>query len=237
MAQPLPVQKHKSTLFLLFSPKCKPFAELAAWNLSKSQYALKIGINPDLLETESSLIIPQGDIADCRTVLRGKVAIARFFARSNKSLYNEDNLAMRFSIDSKVDLIRNASKETHQEVCAAILEKSDSTHLNDLLAWDYALNNPLDLKDILARFNSVDAFTDAQQLILDTLETAPIIDIFKYEIVAQIEKITGAERGLIFRAIAEPREKEDRDVCLAVPSLKLPGNVIQIGKDIAAKVS
>ena len=229
MSLPDPVVKHKSSLYLVFSPHCLPYAELATWYHSKNTAHLAVGLDSNLLATQPSLIIPKGPLAPQRTVLTGKASIARYFARHLPSLYQE--APQRFKIDALLDAIRKNEKvsETVQE-----WTKQPSSALGDFLAWDVATRQ--------SGFEAYVKTMDDQPLLKKTkteidalVKSAPILDVYKYAIAQQLFELTRVDPQIIFKGLIEPRDKAKADITIAVPTLKLQGNPAQLGQELAKK--
>lgn len=236
MTLPKPVQDHKSTLFLKFSPQCLPYAELAAYRFSNCTTNLKIGLDPNLLQPQPSLIIPCGTLSDAKTILTGKSTISRFFARHCPSkLYNEKELAEKFKVDNIVDAINFSTPETKNEVIETIKASkiNDPINLGDIYVWDFASN--YQLHDIAAKYeNKSQIFSDIKKQISETLSTAPVMDIFKYEIVKEMHRLTNVETSLIYNSFGVPRESSQGNLCIAIPQLKLKGGVMN-AKELVEK--
>lgn len=59
MVQVSSLQTHRKTLYLTFSPKCLPFAEVAQFYLA-GKTDLEIGVDHNLLSMHPTLFIPKG---------------------------------------------------------------------------------------------------------------------------------------------------------------------------------
>jgi arginyl-tRNA synthetase len=227
MTLPEPVAAHKNTLFLLFSPVCKPYAELAAWHFCHERIPLKVGLDRNLLAQESRLIIPKGPNAPVRTVLTGKATIARYFARQEPSLY----LNNKDKIDGFLEtlMLENTQKKT--DASKQYVAEAKGLDLGHFVAWDHSIANAVDLGLKDSRLDAVKAQVQS------VLSSAPVYDEFKFAVVEQLHKITGADASFIYKNLVESKDKEAFDVGIAMPALKLKGNPAQLAQDLAKQVS
>jgi arginyl-tRNA synthetase len=220
-----------------------PLAELAAFRLSKSKLNLKIGLYSNLLEVSPTLIIPQGNISNIKTILTGKATISRFFARQSSALYNEEDLDVKLSIDSVIDAI-NLSPDNHQEIINSIksFRGGQDLTLADVYAWDYAISNPTGLEDVVSKYEYNEIFMAVKKEILERVRSAPVMDVFKYEIVKEMNRITGVDSEKLYNSFGEPRilnfnrigDKSEGNLCIAIPQLKLKGGEMN-GKALSEK--
>ena len=84
---------HSSTLYLLFTPHCVPYAELSAYFINKQAFSsnsaqefplIKVGLAHDLTQKEPTLIIPPGNPFGSqgkKSTLKGRLTIGRYFSR------------------------------------------------------------------------------------------------------------------------------------------------------------
>eukprot|EP00842_Homolaphlyctis_polyrhiza_P002018 jgi/Hompol1/2817/HPOL_003033-RA len=121
---PPPLIAHQHTLYLSFTPKSLPYAEIAAFHIATKQaktskIMLRTGLSSDLLGQHAELNIPKGPLAAAKTTLVGKSAIVRCIARlvapqSQSELYpeSEASLQRRVAIDAWIDSLRSALAST-----------------------------------------------------------------------------------------------------------------------------
>lgn len=238
MTLPEPVARHKSTLFLVFPPKCAPLAELACWHHCTSKPNIRIGLDSDLLSTAPKLIIPSGPMAPVRTVLSGKATIARYLARHDPLLYNESDDAIKLVTDTMLDTISFESdpKKIALHIAAYCKGKQgDTLGLADFYAWDYATHNPSGLEECLARWNEIKLLQNVKKQVADTLFAQPVLDEYKRVVAQQISKILNVPLNRVYESFLEPRDKNTADLSIAMPFFRLPGNPAQMAKDIASK--
>ncbi|KAI8904377.1 hypothetical protein EDD86DRAFT_213251 [Gorgonomyces haynaldii] len=230
MTLPEPLAAHKSTLYLVFSPLCRPFAELLAWKHSKHSAHLQVGLDTNLLAKEPQLVIPQGPFSQKRTVLVGKSSICRYFARHQSELYNEQQLQKRAQIDQLIFKLGQGLPvdQVKKEVAESLNGPVDLAHC---FAWDYSLQHP----QVFEKADSEEK-KEIQTKIEQIIRNAPLLSQYKYNIAAQVEKITGVDAQIPYNFLMEARDKKLGDLQLAVPALKLQGPPPQVAKDIAAKI-
>ncbi|KAL5031979.1 hypothetical protein BDV3_000386 [Batrachochytrium dendrobatidis] len=255
-----PLANHQSTLYLLFSPKCRPYAELAAYHLAAKSTAavplIRVGLDRNLLAQTSTLIIPKGPFASNKTTITGKCSILRYFARafpntstadplSSLSIYPEQVFATKHLIDSWIDRIRNATASATPDVLllkeldlAAPITAlvGDSTTIADLLAWDSLISTNASspkLAGWLKAIHSDKELSDAAYTIDQAIESAPILDTFRYSIVEQIHSLTGVAEDLLYSLLEEPRDKANGDMSLPLPRTRLPGIPTQLAASLA----
>ncbi|KAJ3159502.1 hypothetical protein HK101_001053, partial [Irineochytrium annulatum] len=111
------LEKHKETLYLLFSPACAPYAETAAYFLARKGDAkagsqIRLGLHRDLTNTTCHLVIPAGSRSPDRVALTGKSAVARYLTREfattgGKALYGGLPLDTQGHIDEWIDFSRS----------------------------------------------------------------------------------------------------------------------------------
>jgi hypothetical protein len=65
--------------------------------------------------------------------------------------------------------------------------------LADVYAWDYALSKPAGLKDVLSKYESNEIFMAAKKEIIERVRSAPVMDVFKYEIVKEMNRVSGVD--------------------------------------------
>ncbi|KAI8927813.1 hypothetical protein BC831DRAFT_451163 [Entophlyctis helioformis] len=147
-----PLLRHQSTLYLSFSPKAAPYAELAAFRIASlaasgsarplprpcPRHSLRLGLDSNLLAPHAVLTVPKGPFAPAKTTIVGKASIVRFFARvfgpaalASSSLYPESDMAAKALIDSWVDRLRAASTSTAASDASA---QAESPLLKELVA-------------------------------------------------------------------------------------------------------
>jgi arginyl-tRNA synthetase len=210
---------HKSTLYLLFSPRCLPYAELATYYQSKTPFRLVMGLDHNLLATESRLVINKGPLSDRKTVLVGKFKICNFLNRLSNPAYCK--------ISS--DFIFNLQHHFNQSLIADRLKsRNGPLKLADFLAWDKSL---VTLAASAKAFESLDPnLARIKSEIAQKLSTAPPLDICKFDIASKLIDIANADPVVVYNSLTESKEA---DLALPVPLLKLPGNI----KDVAASLA
>ncbi|KAJ2989276.1 hypothetical protein HDV02_005081, partial [Globomyces sp. JEL0801] len=257
---PKPIEIHRASLYLTFSPHCLPYAEVAAFlSNNYSGARLNLGIDSNLLSVHPTLTIPKGKLAGETIVLTGKPSILRYLARlANPSLYPDSKLFDRHSIDSYIDSVRNHFNSKNQKENSLILKSLEKTiskeflvsnHLSiaDLFIWDYLksqkdsennqfnewLSNNSNIENWIEKYNS--KFANAVELVQQTLAKAPVIDVYRFSIVKQLIELTGLPAMTLYSSFISPKQKEHGDVALSLHALKLPGNPMELGKEIVQK--
>jgi arginyl-tRNA synthetase len=228
------LQSHRSTLYLLFSPKCLPYAEVAQFYLSgKNPETLRLGISSNLLMTQPTLIIPKGIYSDQKQVLMGKPSILRFFNR-----LGQNGLASP-QVNTIVDQLRNAPLND-----SAILSKLDSKSfldgdvlsIADLKAWDYMTRSAVQ-SEFFKKLDGMEELKKAKESIRRALEDVPVMDHYKYAVIEQLVEILQFDISFVTANLIRPKKGSDvGDVAIPVPALKLQGNPVQLAKEIASKV-
>ena len=122
------LQTHRSSLYLIFSPKCIPLAEVAQYFLSgKNPELLQLGVSNNLLEATPTLIVPKGIYSDSKQILKGKPTILRFFSRIGEQ-----------SLD--ISQLQGANQVMDQIRCA---NPNDQNLLNQLNPKQYLVGSKL----------------------------------------------------------------------------------------------
>ncbi|KAH6597830.1 hypothetical protein BASA50_004175 [Batrachochytrium salamandrivorans] len=253
-----PLIKHQNTVYLLFSPKSLPYAELAAYKLACNHLladttahppAIRVGLDRNLLAQQTTLTIPKGPLASAKTTISGKCSIVRYFARalrplSSVSLYPENSPVAKHQIDSWVDDIRAASASP--DALVKVLEAAapstalvgETTTIADLLAWDALISNGSSSPKLAGWLKSIHAsqeLSEAVSTIDKIVETAPILDVFRYSIIEQMQPLTGASIDLLYSLLEEPRDRANGDISLPLPRARLPGNPSELAASLAQK--
>ncbi|KAJ3275869.1 hypothetical protein HDV01_006735 [Terramyces sp. JEL0728] len=227
---PLPVQQHRNTLFLSFSPKCIPYAEIAAFHLSKSPAILKLGIQSNLLSTQPQLIIPKGNFSSQKITLTGKSSILRYFARLGRDLYptatNE-----RLAVDDWLDSTRNQDNVV-QKLSKNTLKYLVGTKLSiaDLACWDFSLQNNI-TTDWANEKSGLPELKKAQELATSALDSIPLVETYKYKIVEQLMVITGCGVETLYGSFIKTKSKAHGDIAISLYQLKA-GNPAELAKKI-----
>ncbi|KAJ3092046.1 hypothetical protein HK102_011252 [Quaeritorhiza haematococci] len=277
-----PVTNENPYLYLTFSPKCPPYAEVAAYLLalnqqqpsspsksnskgtasSKTNDILKLGLDLDLASSQANLIIPPGARASTRTVLTGKSSIARYFTRAfpapaGSTLYEGLVAAARIEVDDWIDAVRTAStpesvtkvvekiqqkqKEKKDKKVPAFLTSAGKLCLADIFAWDFvrtkvlaSASSPSPLADWVAKLEESTPELKKAVLKVDAkIASAPVVDVFRAQIVAQVSAITGADPANVYSLIEVPKDPKNGDISIPMPRLRVPGNPAQLAAKIA----
>ncbi|KAJ3258178.1 hypothetical protein HK103_003996 [Boothiomyces macroporosus] len=227
---PLPVQQHRNTLFLSFSPKCIPYAEIAAFHLSKTQANLKLGIQSNLLSTQPQLIIPKGKFSNQKITLTGKSSILRYFARLGGDLY-PSSTKERLAIDDWLDSARNHDKVLQK------LSKNSSKYLvgpklsiADLVCWDFTLQSNVTTEWSNEK-STIPELKKAQELAATTLESIPVVETYKFKLIEQLITITGCDVDTLYGSFIKTKAKTHGDIAISLYQLKA-GNPAELAKKI-----
>ncbi|KAJ3044206.1 Arginyl-tRNA synthetase [Rhizophlyctis rosea] len=249
---------HANTLYLSFSPVCLPYAEVASYNLAtasdSAKPTLRLGLSQDLLAQHPSLVIPAGPLATDKVKLEGKSTITRYFSRAFKNgsaLYDQTS-ALQYEADKWFDAVRTGrSEEGAAKLADAIqaavkaadgkfLLKNGSLTAADLLAWDVVRTQLGDLKSkdkaVASWAESVESSSAVKQAVeaVDAVnKDVHTLDVFRFKIIEQVMALTGASSEAIFPLLEEPRDRANGDLSLPLPRLRLPGNPVQIAKDLS----
>lgn len=231
---PLPVQQHRNTLFLSFSPKCIPYAEIAAFHLSKTQANLKLGIQSNLLSTQPQLIIPKGKFSNQKITLTGKSSILRYFARLGGDLY-PSSTKERLAIDDWLDSARNHDKVLQK------LSKNSSKYLvgsklsiADLVCWDFTLQSNVTTEWSNEK-STIPELKKAQEVAATTLETIPVVETYKFKLIEQLIAITGCDVDTLYGSFIKTKAKTHGDIAISLYQLKA-GNPAELAKKIVDQV-
>ncbi|KAJ3057106.1 Arginyl-tRNA synthetase [Rhizophlyctis rosea] len=248
---------HANTLYLSFSPVCLPYAEVATYNLAtstqQSKPTLRLGLAQDLLSLHPTLVVPAGPLTTDKVKLVGKSSITRFFARAFKngsSLYDEKP-ALQYEADKWFDAVRAGKGEAEAAKVADAIKAAASSAgdkfllqngavtVADLLAWDAVRTQCAGSKDNkgvaswISAVEAVPGVKGAVELVDAANAKVHQLDVFRYEIIKQVSALTGASGDAIYPLLEEPRDAANGDLSLPLPRLKLPGNPVQIAKDLA----
>ncbi|KAL2916540.1 arginyl-tRNA synthetase [Polyrhizophydium stewartii] len=234
---------------------------LAAAQAPKSApaHSIRVGLDHNLLAPAAVLTVPKGPFAAEKTTLTGKTNIVRFFSRvfaagpagasalSTSSLYPESAPELKARIDDWIDRLRTApgtqlaAADVVKALEAAAPTKAlvgTATTIADLLAWDALLatgaSSPK-LAGWLKSIHSAPALANAAATIDGLVETAPQLDVFRFEIVSQICALTGSTPDVIYPLLEEPRDRKNGDISLPLPRARLPGNPIELATSLAQK--
>ncbi|KAI8897973.1 hypothetical protein BC833DRAFT_591534 [Globomyces pollinis-pini] len=239
---PKPIEIHQASLYLTFSPNCLPYAEVAAF----------------LSNNYSGAHLNLGKLAEEKIILTGKSTILRYLARlANPSLYPDSKIFERHTIDTYIDSVRNHFNSKNQKENSLILKSLEKTiskeflvsnqlSIADLFIWDYLksqkesetqFNEWLSKNSNIEHWieNSNSKFANAVEMVQQTLAKAPVIDIYRFSIVKQLIELTGLTAMTLYASLISPKQKEHGDVALSLHALKLPGNPMELGKDIVQK--
>ncbi|KAJ3328294.1 hypothetical protein HDU76_010209 [Blyttiomyces sp. JEL0837] len=252
---------HKSTVYLTFSPKCPPYAEVATYLVAsksgdKSSHAiLKLGLQRDLCSTTPTIIIPPVKFSKDKTFLNGKSTIARFLSRLSQptpsTLYDGLPFEGQALVDEMLDTCRSVG--SGQAPSAEFMKKFSALTKNDkgalpspltighLLAWDILRQDKSTSGAAAAWVKKLEfELPELKQAVIqvdEVMASTHILDEYRFPIVEQVSKLTGVSRDLIFPMLENkyPKDPAGGDFSLAVPRLKLPGNPQQVAQDIAEK--
>ncbi|KAI9356542.1 hypothetical protein DFJ73DRAFT_229150 [Zopfochytrium polystomum] len=256
-AQPgVDLSGYRSTLFLTFSPKSLPYAELAAFNLAEvgTAASIKLGLHRDLHSSVVSLTVPAGPHTTERFTLEGKASISRFIARifpGAGGLYTSLSLEKQALVDEFLDLARAVVAGTVKPVevlnrikaGSPVLSKKPSSKnltLADLVAWDVARQHPDLVPDAdrwAAGVQSVPEVKQAFEQIRKTLVKTHLLDEYRFAITNELARVTCVATDTIFPLVENkwPKDASGCDFILAAPRLRLPGAPAEVAKDVASK--
>ncbi|KAJ3389867.1 hypothetical protein HDU84_008237 [Entophlyctis sp. JEL0112] len=201
-----------------------------------------------------------------RVSLSGKSTALRFVSRLlAPSLYSNLAPELQAAVDDWLDTVRSAFASTATDPPATAsgkiskilaklatpakhhlaepaTEKSPlSLTVADLAVWDLARQNPTKNKDADKWVAAIEAaeplLKQAVDMVHETIETAPVLDEFRFDIAKEIARITGLAEDFVFPLIENkfPKDAASGDFTIAVPRMKLPGAPNDIAKDIESK--
>ncbi|KAJ1553630.1 hypothetical protein HK405_007368 [Cladochytrium tenue] len=254
------LSRYKSTLFLTFSPASAAYAEVAAFNLASAGAvaSLKLGLHRDPTTPSASLVVPAGPMASERITLEGKSTIARFLSRvlpgAAAALYAGLPVDHQLQVDEWLDLTRAASADpsaaktaiqklqSGSPVISTSPGSSKDLTLADLVAWDLARRHPGVSSSVdrwVETMESIPQVKEAVQRIDETLATAPLLDKYRYDIAAELVRLTNLPFEVVFPLIETkfPKDSSGCDFIVAVPRLRLPGQPAEVATDLASKFS
>jgi len=210
-------------MFLVFSAKCLPYAELATYILAtKSTANITLALTPSA--SHSSLIRD-------KNVIKGKSSVTRFFARNYHDplhpLYEGSPSASL--IDDYFDACRSRNAAFIKKgVDAGKKYLTGSLSLADILVWDY-----------LKSTNDSCAFVDQLELahpelvqavgqINKAVASIPLNRMYKNEISELLSKTFHISADLVDSLILIPRGLVNGNFAVPVPRLGIAGNPLQI---------
>ncbi|KAI8612806.1 hypothetical protein BC830DRAFT_1067224 [Chytriomyces sp. MP71] len=240
---------------------------LATKNSQARPCALRLGLHRDLTAPHASLVIPAGfHLRECsavtadRVTLEGKSTITRYVARlfGASSLYGPalDRMA---SIDANLDAARAAAASSltgsHEKTTALLAKLSNpakqgladpaakpmSLSIADLAVWDLARSYPKKIaaadKWVSALEAVIPELKEAVAKVEAALDTAHVLDEYRFEIAKELARITGLTAEFCFPLIENkyPKDTTTGDFSVAVPRMKLPGNPSELAKDLESK--
>lgn len=248
----------KDPIYLLFSPRSTPYAEVATYLLANngSTNGLQLGIGEKYYDPVSSLIIPKSvSNLPTKSHISGKIAISRYFARSSKTpIYESLSSASHIAhVDDWIDTIRTTNSKNPQSLKQLIsqieakngsyLVQSDTMTIADLLAWDTfktvnveSMAPSKGFKNWFEKMESSSTCKEAVKWIDNVMRTMPIIDRFKVDLATQLSSVSGVAEETLLDAIEVPGNTTHGDLAVPLPKLRLKGNPAALAKEYAEKV-
>ncbi|KAJ3219384.1 hypothetical protein HDU67_001603 [Dinochytrium kinnereticum] len=252
--------EHKKSIYLVFSPVCPAYAEVATFLLAKGRNAnatdinLNLGLHRDVTANQANLIVPAGSLATARTSFPGKSSIVRYIARQFSShkgnLYGLLPLDQQAKIDYWMDTIRTVPQNDAAKVQAAVknVESNLSTFKRaskdltaaELLVWDFARQHPGKSTSIdkwVSEVEKISELKEAVKLVAHAISSSHILDEYRYAIATQLAKITDLSLDVLLPLLESkiPRDPSGADFVLAVPRLRLPGSPDKAAKELEQK--
>ena len=218
-------------MHLIFNATRLPYAEYATYLLGASKSAnLVLAFTPNALNT--LLLID-------KSRLKGKVSIMRYFSRLfNLPIYESRSPSSTASIDKYLDNFNKSCLEDIESGSKFYL--CDSFSLADILLWDYCKSVPssslssLVLKYLQDLEKAHPILIDAASEINSCLANSSVMDLFKAKIALKVSElfpdVLSPESTLVL-----PKDHKKTDLALPVAKLRLPGNPIEIAKNMASK--
>ncbi|KAJ3063589.1 Arginyl-tRNA synthetase [Podochytrium sp. JEL0797] len=252
---------HKKALCVTFSGLCAPYAEVAVYELGTRACALRLGLLRDLRAPQAQLVVPAGfsltDKDAPRVAMQGKATSARFLSRLvAPRLYAALDLDAQSKVDAWLRKARQAATDparlaevlktlaaplSHELVDPSVPGVEARITLADLAVWDLArqhknVSPPADAW-VAALEQAVPALQQAAKKVDAVLETAHVLDEYRFEIVDELTRLTGLTEEFLFPLVENkyPKDANSGDFVLAVPRLKLPGSPAEVAKDLEAK--
>jgi arginyl-tRNA synthetase len=175
--------------------------------------------------------------SDKKQVLSGKISILRFFSYLNSPNFG---LATGLDIQNSVDLLRLAKTNTADVINGLKFKgkflAGDFVSMCDLLAWDQCLKYKSEDVELFKRVNSLPEVMDATKAVNQTLKSVPVLDYYKYSVIEQVSEALNISPSVVIEAMLVPKSKEQGNLAIPVPALKLPGNPAEIAKKIVDAV-
>jgi arginyl-tRNA synthetase len=147
------------------------------------------------------------------------------------------------AINTIVDQLRTLSlgdasvKEQLQKYQPEKYLLGDELTIADLLLWDYMSRLQI-TSDFYHRLDSLPELQRAKKEISHLLSEIPLVDHYKFQVVEQVVGITGLDADFVLENVIHPKKDKKQpvgDVAICVPALKLPGNPIELCKNIASQ--
>ncbi|KAJ3374006.1 hypothetical protein HDU91_000062 [Kappamyces sp. JEL0680] len=197
--------KTPNQLYLLFSPKSIPFAELVFYSLHlKDSQSLKLGIHRNLFEPHATLIVPKGIHSATRKTLVGKTSILRFFSRLAAENHKKKTDAFAsYKVEECIERLRTAVPNDAKLKAdllshSAPISPGAGISMADCWAFEYLTASEKDewwaatpaLASTWWSSFQPDHVAWARHAIKDTLYTIPVLDTYRYSVVEQVLKHT-----------------------------------------------
>ncbi|KAI8810101.1 hypothetical protein BJ742DRAFT_770531 [Cladochytrium replicatum] len=241
----------KSNLFLSFGSSPLPYAEAAAFYLSSrsapnaSQYDLKIGVS-SFKKSQPTLIVKSTTHERPRSTLEQKRIIARYFTRifsDPHSLYENNPPHHVVEIDDWIDFISSApSAEIVEEklgsVSARFLTSAEKITLAEVFAWDFCAAHGITLKKApwMVELKKLPEVKSAVEKVEYAALSVSVLDKFRYEIAEKVGVAVKLDASAIRFMLETPKDSNNGDYAIPIPRLRLPGNPVQIAKDLSQQV-
>ncbi|KAJ3395463.1 hypothetical protein HDU92_005716 [Lobulomyces angularis] len=221
-----------------------PYAEVATFLLaskSKSLQNLTLALSQQA-NNQSSLLIKDIEKNSSQSI-QGKTSITKFFSRQFASnLYEIASAQTVAQIDYYVDACR---KKDSQIILKKVKENqliSEKPNLGDILIWDYLKNLPKEertdstLKYIKMMEKKLPELSQAVFEVNSVFATEPVLNQFKAKIVEKLSTLLNVAEDLAYESLEVPNKSINGDFAFPIPRLKLPGNPVQIAKELQQKI-
>lgn len=158
----------------------------------------------------------------------------RFFDRIQNK---KETIQNSHKINSVVEKLRTAQigdKSILESLETPSFIAGNAISIADLWAWDYMIASNHQ-NNHFKKLSAIPELIKARQKVEQVLQTAPVIDYYKYAIVDQISEITGLKPEFVVQQVMTNKVKDNGDISIPVPKLKLEGNPVELAKSIASK--
>ncbi|TPX47354.1 arginine---tRNA ligase [Synchytrium endobioticum] len=190
--------------------------------------------------------------------------IARAFHGQNGSLYHRYSPSVQDQIDSWLDAVKPHSKQaiaidklvsTINSAHGFLVDGVEDLTIADFMVWDFIKRsvrtesysdnranghvNGVSSQSFDSWLNRVENTASTQRALRDiesALRSVNHLELFRHAVAVQVSAILGTPYDKIRSIVEVPGDPRNGDLAVPIPRLQLPGNPVDISKQIAEKV-